>query len=319
MQQPIQIARYIALATAQAIAPAVVKSWFRTVKETVPGGLLLTLSASDDKGIPQSVCLVHREMGERHLYMIPLTRDLEEAEAEAVMSAFMKANPEDDYEVEISALHAPETEETPSIEIEKARYLDLCNAWARRQHETWMAARLEQGWRYGPEMSMSGRTNPLLRPWAELPDQFKIPDLEEPQGLLNLLNDQGYAVISREELEAMMALMRKNGLKESVEAPVTEEEPEDGDTVGDEEIEEGLFGSKPKPTVSADRLNRATMGGDDREAARTWMGGTSPARRSLSQDFHDDGAERFKLAPAEPGPTAPVRKVAAKPVFGRRS
>lgn len=314
MQQPIQIARYIALVTAQAVAPAVVKSWFRTVKETIPGGLLLTLSASDDKGMPQSVCLVHREMGERHLYMIPLTRDLEEAEAEGVVQAFMGANPEDDYEIEISALHAPETEEAPSVEVEKARYLELCNAWARRQHETWMASRLDQGWRYGPEMSMTARTNPLLRPWAELSDQFKIPNLEEPQALLDLLNDQGYAVISRDELEAMMALMRKNGLKESVDlTATTEEDPDETDTAG-EEIEEGLFGSKSKAAVPADRINRATMGTDDREAARNWMSGPSPARRSLAQDFQDDGASRTKPAAAAPAARAP-----AKPAFGRRA
>ncbi|ACL55954.1 hypothetical protein [Methylobacterium nodulans] len=74
-------------------------------------------------------------------------------------------------------------------------------------------------------MSITARTHPLLRPWAELPDQFKIPNLEEPQALLDFLNDQGYAIVTKGELEAMLTLMRKSGLRESVEAPV-ESDPE---------------------------------------------------------------------------------------------
>ncbi|RYD68677.1 MAG: hypothetical protein EOP83_00225, partial [Verrucomicrobiaceae bacterium] len=149
------------------------------------------------------------------------------------------------------------------------RYVSLCTAWAKRQHDQWVKDREANGWRYGTTLSMSEKTNPLLRPWDQLPEKYRKPDLDEPQALLDLLNDQGYAVVTKGELQAMLNLMRisnpllREGAFKKALAKVQAERIEE------EQVEEDFF-KKKTPAVSADRLAQASRSGEDRAAARDW-------------------------------------------------
>lgn len=287
-QEPIAIPRFVALVTAEPIERETVKAWFSCVRSAAPAGIMLAIPTTDDRGLPQTVCLVHRETSAKHFYMIPLTRDLEDEETAAIVAAFSALGIDGDFEVEASASHlsAPEQPET-GVVIDENKYLELCMAWAKRQHELWMKDRIEQGWRYGTELSISSKTNPLLRPFEQLPDQYRKPNLDEPQALLDLLNDQGYAVITRDELASMLSLMRQ-----SAAIPAAIEESIEDDA---EEIDEN--------TVYADRLRRASMASSEKRAYDAWNGTANMRRPESGQ------GETGKPAPSQSLPRS---------VFGKR-
>lgn len=206
---PLILPRYISLATADTLDADVVKCWFRCVREHAPNGTVMSVPGIDDKGTPRAVSLVHREMEGQHLYMVPLTRDLTEDEAETVVQAFAAENADLDFDISISSPMADRLEqEANDIPVEQDRYLALCDAWAKRQHEAWMKEREEQGWTYGTTVSLKNKTHPLMRPWSELPAKFKKVDLSQPQALVDLLNDQGFVFVAKSELESLMRLMR---------------------------------------------------------------------------------------------------------------
>lgn len=205
----ISIPRHISLVTSEALPQDTVRCWFHCVKNNGPTGVLMSIPSTDDKGMPRTVSLVHREENGEHLYMVPLSRDLNESEGEAIVQAFAAENPELDFDVRASANAAEQIEgSTDEVAVDHNAYLTLCDAWAKRQHEDWVKDRTDNGWSYGTVFSVKDKKHPLLRPWDQLPDKFKKIDLEHPQMLLDLLNDQGYAVISRSELESIMKLIR---------------------------------------------------------------------------------------------------------------
>lgn len=208
MKDPLSIPRFIALVLDSPAEGDVSKTWFKCVKENAPSGVLLNIPTSDDQGMPRTVCMVHREQGTKHLYMVPLSRDLAENEGEAIVDAFTDLQPDLDFDIQSSATHGEEQESHAPVMVDQDRYVSLCTAWAKRQHDTWVKDREANGWRYGTTLSMSEKTNPLIRPWEQLPEKYRKPDLDEPQALLDLLNDQGYAVVTKGELQAMLNLMR---------------------------------------------------------------------------------------------------------------
>lgn len=216
MNEPISIPRFIALVTERPIDAEIIRSWFKCAKRHAPAGVLLNLPTVDDRGVPRTTCLVHRKVESSHNYMIPLTRDLEETEATKIVDAFVDLNPDLDFDVHSSAAHHKEANTAPPVVVDEEKYVALCTEWAKRQHDRWMKEREEQGWRYGITLSFKAKTNPLMMPWEQLPAQYRTPNLEEPQALLNLLNDQGYTVITKSELEGMMTLMRQASMKDNI-------------------------------------------------------------------------------------------------------
>jgi hypothetical protein len=302
-QEPLAIARFVALVTPQPVERDLVKAWFACVRASAPTGTLLSIPSVDDKGMPRTVCLVHRETKDKHLYIVPLTRDLEEDEAAKVVAAFAEIGAEGDFEVETSASHLTRDPEPESdVVIDQGKYLELCTAWAKRQHETWMNDRVAQGWRYGTEMSFQGKTNPLLLPFEQLPPQYRTPNLEEPQALLDLLNSQGYAVITKQELAAMLMLMRQAAIVDAPESVAESAKPlADEPEEGGEEIEEDI--------LHPSRLRMATTSREEREAHRDWNGeksaGTADAQHHVPQ----------KTAPAVP---AANQRFGQHATFGKR-
>lgn len=215
MNEPISIPRFIALITDDTLDVDVIRAWFTCAKKHAPTGTLLNLPSVDDRGMPRTACLVRREVNNKNHYMVPLTRDLEEYEANKIVDAFSDLQPELDFDIHSSAARTEEVDTSPPVVVDEEKYVALCTAWAKRQHDRWMQDREAQGWRYGVTLSLKNKTNPLMMPWEQLPAQYRVPNLDEPQALLNLLNDQGYTVITKSELDGIMTLMRQNSMKEN--------------------------------------------------------------------------------------------------------
>lgn len=208
MNRPCLILRYVKLTTDKPLGEEDVKAWFRAVKESAPSGVVSSVQTTDDKGSLRSASLVHRERDGAHDYMVPLTRDLKDSEVEPIIQMFSAESLVGDWSVEVSSAEADKFTDKASMAVDDTKFNDLCAAWAKRQHDQWMQERTDAGWRFGPSVSMKNKTHPLLRPWHDLPEQFRKVDYDQPQKLLDLLNDQGYAVISKAELEGILSLLR---------------------------------------------------------------------------------------------------------------
>jgi len=208
MDRPANILRYIKLKTDELLEKDKMRGWFNAVKEHLPSGVIASVQTTDDVGALRSATMVHREVGGTHEYIVPLSRDLLDSEVEPVLDAMASEYPDLDFDLEVSSAQTGLLTEPENIKLADSKYTDLCTSWAKRQHETWLKDRTDSGWRYGPTMSTKNKTHPLVRPWYDLPDQFRKIDTTQPQSLLDLLNDQGYAVIGRTELDGILRLLK---------------------------------------------------------------------------------------------------------------
>ena len=208
MNRPSNIQRYIKLIVSESLPRETMSCWFQCVKAFAPSGVLATVQTTDDKGALRSASMVDREVKGKHEYVIPLTRDLSDKEVTPIVESFDEHNPDLEFDVEVSSSEANSLLDGEKAKISDDRYSELCSAWAKKQHDEWVKERTDLGWRYGPTISLKNKTHPLLRQWHELPEKFRKIDFEQPQSLLDLLNDQGYAVIGRNELEGLMRLLR---------------------------------------------------------------------------------------------------------------
>ena len=205
--QPLSIDRYINLVTDKKLRKPDIVRWFQCVTRHGPPGVLKPVSMQDGKQRPASVSLVHRVSDDRHNYLIPLTRDLTDSEVEAIAREFAEDKPKLDFDIETNATTLT-ANNCGGIELDSAKHLALCNLFAKQKHEDWVRERTDAGWRYGTKFDANEQTHPLLRPWDQLPDRYRQPDLTWPQKLVQLLNDQGYAVVPKDELARLLDVLR---------------------------------------------------------------------------------------------------------------
>lgn len=196
--------RFIKLTTEAPLDHPLVKAWFNGVLAYAPSGIVHAISVTDDDNTRHVVRLVHQTHPEGHSYVIPLTRDLRPSEIDAIVAQFADEQPELDFDVETNETRL-RTRDHDEIPIDAAKHLALCLAMAKQKHEAWVRERTSAGWRYGIAFDPQDKTHPLLRPWDQLPKRYQAPDLNWPQQLLALLNDNGYIVIAREDLDRMTA------------------------------------------------------------------------------------------------------------------
>lgn len=200
------VARSIRVTTDAALPAELLKTLCASVRSSAPPGVLTTVMVNDATGSPRAVCLIHKD-GPRHVYSLPLTRALTTGEVETIARALADAL-DTNFDLEATEVGFAEPPPAANVEIDQDQYVDLCAAWAKSKHEMWMQERLDAGWRYGPTVSLSDRTHPLLRPWMELPDEFRKPDLDQPKMLVDLMRRQGYALIRQDDLAALDRLMK---------------------------------------------------------------------------------------------------------------
>lgn len=202
MNAPLAIERYLKLITAKPLDKSTIKAWYQCVKDHAPSGIIRTITTKDDEGSSKTVSLVHQE-GKRHCYVIPLTRDLSNNEIDEIIQGFSGLETDlSDFDVETNETRLM-ADDKPPISMDAAKHLQLCTALAKHKHEEWVRERTDAGWRYGTKFDPDEKTHPLLRPWDQIPDRFRQPDMDWPQKLVHMLNDQGYAVISKDDLKRL--------------------------------------------------------------------------------------------------------------------
>ncbi len=201
--EPVNIERFIKLVTKNELDKKTVRKWYNCVKEHAPSGTITSLNMNND-GQFKSISLIHRlDDKKQHSYIIPLIRDLSDSEIEKIVREFANTQPDLDFDIETQETKLLVNDHA-GISLDATKHIALCNALEKQKHENWMKERLDAGWRYGTKFDNDEKTHPLLVPWDQLPDRFKQPDMDWPQKLITLLNDQGYVVIEKNELEKLL-------------------------------------------------------------------------------------------------------------------
>ena len=81
----------------------------------------------------------------------------------------------------------------PSLVLTDAEELTL----AEREHQRWFDDRTGAGWTYGAERDDAARRNPLLLPWADLPDAVRESNVAAVHALQPMLARSGFEVVRR--------------------------------------------------------------------------------------------------------------------------
>ena len=183
-------------------------AWMAAVKDNAPSGTIATIQTTDDQGALKSVCMVHKEGKKKNAYQIPLTRDLAPDEVQKIVDVFSEKSDLEWWDIETNETII-QAKERAGIDVDDERHLAICTAMAKKRHDQWMKDRLDNGWRYGVSFNNEEKTHPLLRPWEQLPDQFKKPDMETPQALMDLIRANGFVIVGKDDLEKLIQKSKK--------------------------------------------------------------------------------------------------------------
>lgn len=172
------------------------KAWYKSLRASLPSGVLTTAQVED------STAAMTTQKGDSTVtFIVPLVRELTANEVEAAIRAL-----DDKVEIDFKvAAQQTRVDENPEIEVELPAepVLELCSMWAKRKHDDWMKDKLDAGWRYGSTRSTKDQTHPLLRTWAELPEEYRKVDTKPLEELLKLLNEHGYVLVKKDEIDAL--------------------------------------------------------------------------------------------------------------------
>ena len=186
----------ITLETTENLDRNLVRAWFHAVRDNSPAGVLSTVQVDG-----KAVQLV-RKTGKEFTYAIPLSRDLTSVEVKTIIDNYSHRT---DLAFKVHATTSPLVINIKTdVEIAHEPMIHLCTKWAKQKHEDWKKRKEDDGWRYGPTVSKTNRTHPLLRAWEEIPSEYRKVDTSQAQELLDLLRDSGYVLIHWDDLDRLM-------------------------------------------------------------------------------------------------------------------
>lgn len=164
---------YIRLVVEKPISKKWEKMFLNIVTKVGPDGIVRPVHIIDEFGGSKQISLRDYKIDDDYIYEIPLIRNLEPNEAEAIVKMWNKFYEEGDYILETS---------TPFIEDEMIdddggdEVYTTCCEKAKLKHNKWMKEKVGEGYRYGLKFSKKDKTHPMLRPWEQLPSQYQQMD-----------------------------------------------------------------------------------------------------------------------------------------------
>lgn len=175
---------YIRLLTERELSETQMVSWFNTVVKFAPAGIVM----ADDEEQDEFMFIDKSEEGDISFsYDVHLTRNLTEAEAQWIVSAW-EMRFEDDFEIETSNAYRSgdvETWEHPfEIEMEEDTYNNIKEVAAKFIHNRWVESKTLDGWRYATRMNIGEKSHPALRDWDSLHPRYrKYPTITKTECL----------------------------------------------------------------------------------------------------------------------------------------
>ncbi len=147
------------------------KMFLNIVTKVGPAGIVRPVHVIDEFGGSKQIHLRSYKMGDDYIYEVPLVRNLEEKEAEEIIKMWVKFYEEGDFIIETSTPF--KDEETVADDSDDVM---PCCEKAKLKHNKWMRDKVKEGFRYGLVYSEKNKTHPMLRPWEQLPAQYKQID-----------------------------------------------------------------------------------------------------------------------------------------------
>ncbi len=209
MNKQANISTYVKLVSTDHLGLADARKWFKIVMATAPNGVMTSVPYVDINGQMTKTSMVRRSVNETTELIIPLVRDLLPDELKQIAAAWRTVSPAGSYSISTNPTQSQKlNQQVADVHITGDEYQDLCLQLAKVQHESWMRDKASEGWRYGPVTSISEKTHPLMRPWDDLPAQYKDVDSRSPEQFLTFLANQGYAVVKQSELGSLLKILR---------------------------------------------------------------------------------------------------------------
>jgi len=159
---------YILQRTPQPLTAEQAQRWYFTVDMLGPEGIM----AGDDT----NASLMLGAQTDEFIYLIPLVRHLTAQEAETIVEGYLRVT-EHDFEIETSNVYRSQTDFGHpweyEINIEQEAKETITDAYLKQAHNEWINEMMHKGYRYGLNLSINEKTHPAMRPWDDLPDNFK--------------------------------------------------------------------------------------------------------------------------------------------------
>jgi len=76
---------------------------------------------------------------------------------------------------------------------------------AKSVHETWMSARLAEGWVWGPLRDDAKKEHPCLVAYDDLPESERLYDYSTARAVVRALRQQGYVIAKPSETSRRQA------------------------------------------------------------------------------------------------------------------
>lgn len=159
---------YILQRTSQPLDRESLRKWYHTVGLLAPQGVL---SGDDDN---DELMLGMQDTD--YLYIIPLVRHLTAVEAEKIVTGYMRVT-EHDFNIETSNVYRADADFGHPFEyditLDEAARATIQDAMSRRNHNKWIQEQMDKGWRFGLDLDLVAKTHPAMRPWDDLPANYR--------------------------------------------------------------------------------------------------------------------------------------------------
>ena len=146
-----------------------IQRWYLTIEMLGPDNIIM--------GDDETNSFLLASQGDDYLYMVPLVRHLTEVEAERIVEGYMRVA-EHDFEIETSNVYRANADFGHpfeyDIQMDEGAKVTIKDSYARQAHNQWIKGMMEKGYRYGLNMNVNEKTHPAMRPWDELPENYRI-------------------------------------------------------------------------------------------------------------------------------------------------
>jgi hypothetical protein len=175
---------HIRLIVSEPLSPQDAKLWLSTVNDVLPRGLPAEIEITV-KGQPKSSKFYNTKSNGQHCYVIPLSRDPNVGEAQAVTTAWAEAYPEGDFEIDYSSAGAAAAVKK---DLEDVGLREIAMEAAKLNHNVWLTEMSDQGWSYAQKFDQRQKRTPMLRPWEQLSNKYRAQELRRFDGLMEVLH-----------------------------------------------------------------------------------------------------------------------------------
>lgn len=168
---------YILQRTAKILDADEIRRWYLTVDMLAPDNVIM--------GDDESNSFMFAMQAEEYIYMVPLVRHLTEQEAEQIVEGYMRVS-EHDFDIETSNVYRANADLAHPFETDYQISVDAKNvlkdAYARQSHNQWIQTKMREGYRYGLKLNLKEKTHPAMRPWDDLPKEYRrLPESSDKE------------------------------------------------------------------------------------------------------------------------------------------